>query len=428
MPELTATDYATRRGDGDIVTVPKGRYTDEGFAELERRHLWSRVWQFACLREDVADPGDFFEYRIGTDSYLIVHGRDGVLRAFHNTCSHRGFRLAEGRGNVDEIRCGFHHWCYDLKGRLRGVPFAREFGSLDRDANGLKPVRLDTWGRLVFLNPAPEGPDLATFLGELPQELAVFGLEDRTCEFSVTIPVDGNWKTTCDAFLEVYHLQGIHPQLDGMMDDLHTRYRCFAGGHSMMLLPLGLPSPRLGPDVSPREVLASYFASYGSMLDHEGDDAAQVELRDGEDARSYAVRRVREVATQRGLDFDRYSDSQLVDDYHYLAFPNVIFNIHSEIYTIFRARPGPDPNTCDFDFMVLKQLPKGDPRTFQRPEHVHVPNGTRLNEVVDQDVDGIALAQAGLRSSGFGAMQFGHFEQRLSHMHQTLDRWLGLRS
>ena len=115
------------------VSIPAARYTSSAFAALESERLWPRVWQLACSLDHVANPGDFHEFRIGALSVLVVRGDDLELRAFQNSCRHRGSALCEGTGlGLTEIRCPFHRWTYDLTGALREVPSRREFGDARR--------------------------------------------------------------------------------------------------------------------------------------------------------------------------------------------------------------------------------------------------------------------------------------------------------
>ncbi len=76
--------------EGSPTRIPVSRYTSTDFAALEAERLWPRVWQIACSVDHVAQPGDFFEYRVGAYAVLIVRGDDGELRAFQNVCRHRG--------------------------------------------------------------------------------------------------------------------------------------------------------------------------------------------------------------------------------------------------------------------------------------------------------------------------------------------------
>src|SRR6476469_9397881 len=97
--------------------VAKERYYDRDFYDLEAEQLWPRVWQMACRLEEIPEPGDFVEYEILDQSVVVVRtgADDGAVRAFQNSCRHRGVRFADGRGTCDgTFVCPFHGWCYGL--------------------------------------------------------------------------------------------------------------------------------------------------------------------------------------------------------------------------------------------------------------------------------------------------------------------------
>jgi len=62
---------------GSPTMVPTSRYTSPEFAQLELQKMLPRVWQIACSVDHVAEPGDYYEYRCGPYSVLIVRGDDG---------------------------------------------------------------------------------------------------------------------------------------------------------------------------------------------------------------------------------------------------------------------------------------------------------------------------------------------------------------
>ena len=110
--------------------IPASRYTSAAWQDLESERLWTRVWQIACTEDCVAGPGDYWVYEIGSLSILVLRDDEGELRAFQNACRHRGTLLLKGSGcGLTEVRCRYHHWCFDLKGHLRGV--SRAPGSSD---------------------------------------------------------------------------------------------------------------------------------------------------------------------------------------------------------------------------------------------------------------------------------------------------------
>ena len=133
--------------------VPADRYYSPAFAQAEIEKMWPKVWQLAATTDHLAEPGGFFEYRVGPYSVLIVHGNDGVLRAFQNACRHRGNALCVGTGSgLRELKCGYHGWTWDLEGMLRRVPARKGFGSLHLSDYPLLPALVDTWENFVFIN------------------------------------------------------------------------------------------------------------------------------------------------------------------------------------------------------------------------------------------------------------------------------------
>jgi len=417
-----AERYGLHAADGGPTLVPKGRYLDEDYASLERRLLWPRVWQLACLTTDIPEPGDWVEYRIANQSYAVLRDLDGIVRAFHNVCPHRGFQLCEGAGRCDDglLRCGFHGWRFELTGAIREISSQASFGHIARSDYGLHPVRTGIWNQLVFINPAPDGPDLLEFLDPIPGDLAPFELDKRLCTSRFTITMPGNWKVTVDAFNEAYHLQGLHPTLIPFMDDVHTTFQVFDRGHSMMQLPLGVASPRLAPS-SEWEVAEAFHTAYPSMLGARSSDGPDLA---GRTARQYAIDKIRQRGAAGGVDLSVLPDDKVIDDFHYLAFPNLVFNVHAEASWIFRARPGTHPGTSLFDFFQFNRLAGGAPKGLG--DHVVFPEGARIAEVIDQDLDGIGRVHAGMQSAAFEAVSLGSLECRLVAMHAELDRWLGL--
>jgi len=208
--------------------IPTARYVDPDFAQLEREHLWNRVRQIAGREEQIADPGDVFEYEIGLVSILIVRGEDGELAAMRNACRHRGTKLAVGRTSVDGcLRCPYHGWEYGLDGALVTVVDREDFGAALPEGLRLGPVRLETFGGFVFVNLDPEAMPLRQFLGPLCNLLAPYRLEDMRLRLARTTVLPANWKTVIDAFNEGYHVQALHRQILPWIDDTSIAYEQF---------------------------------------------------------------------------------------------------------------------------------------------------------------------------------------------------------
>lgn len=209
----------------DRSGLPAWTYSSAELLELEAEFVFKRHWQIACHVSDVPAPGDFVTLDVCGERALIVRGRDGVVRAFHNLCRHRGSRLVpEDKGNIrGAMICPFHGWTYDLDGCLRGVAQPKSLPPLDPVEWGLKPVEMEIWHGLVFIR-FKEGPQasVAELMARHEGEVAPYGLADmRAAE-----PVDWgeespvNWKAVRDVDNEGYHVAMAHPGLH----DLYGRY------------------------------------------------------------------------------------------------------------------------------------------------------------------------------------------------------------
>jgi phenylpropionate dioxygenase-like ring-hydroxylating dioxygenase large terminal subunit len=185
--------------------------------DIEQEELFRRHWQLACHVSDVPEPGDWLSFDIVGERALIVRGKDGVVRAFHNVCRHRGSRVAAGeKGHCKTaIVCPFHGWSFNLDGTLRAVPKAKTFPKLDPVGHGLLPVEHEIWNGFVFVRfkPGPQ-PAVAQLLSRHEQEAASYRLADLNPYPPQTREIiDVNWKAVRDVDNEGYHVPIAHPAL-----------------------------------------------------------------------------------------------------------------------------------------------------------------------------------------------------------------------
>ena len=103
------------------MRVSTERYHVPEYHRRERERLWMRIWQVAGRADDIPETGDWMEYRLFDQSFVLVRGRDGRVRGFVNACRHRGNALCEGRGRAARFTCPYHNWSYGLDGKLLAV-------------------------------------------------------------------------------------------------------------------------------------------------------------------------------------------------------------------------------------------------------------------------------------------------------------------
>ncbi|MEM9621197.1 MAG: aromatic ring-hydroxylating dioxygenase subunit alpha [Pseudomonadota bacterium] len=209
--------------------VPVARYIDRKYHELEKQRLWNRVWQMAAHEDDFENVGDVVPYDIATRSYLIVRTGEDEYKAYYNACLHRGRKLRESPAKgLEELRCPFHGWAWNLDGTLKQIPCAYDFSGLNREEESLPEVKLARWGRFLFINPDPDCAPLEEHLGDLADHFELLPYTKRFKQAHVAKVIRANWKVVQEAFMESYHVLMTHPQiLTGGAHDLCTKYDAF---------------------------------------------------------------------------------------------------------------------------------------------------------------------------------------------------------
>jgi choline monooxygenase len=224
--------YAATRLPVDLAsTLIPDAYTSPEFHALELDAIFARSWVPVCVTAELAEPGTYVVVDVAGRSLIVCRNRAGELRAHHNVCRHRGARLCdEERGHAERFfQCPYHAWAYDLDGACLGTPlFTPESGitpdqqaafdmsnvsSFDKADFGLYPARVDSWGCLVFVCLDRDAPSLADELGDLPERLAGYRLEEHRLLRRVEYEIAANWKLVGENFMEYYHLPWVHPGL-----------------------------------------------------------------------------------------------------------------------------------------------------------------------------------------------------------------------
>jgi Rieske 2Fe-2S family protein len=191
-------------------TLPRTFYTSEEAYQFDLDLIWYKDWLFAGHDCEIAKPGSWFTMQVG--AYPVVVLRDGVVRAFHNTCRHRGSRVCTAdRGTAGKLVCPYHGWTYDLDGKLA---YARDMGTeFDPSQHGLKPIACESSGGYIFICLARTPPDFAAFGGNMAPYFAPHHLADAKIAHENTIVENGNWKLVWENNRECYHCRPNHPEL-----------------------------------------------------------------------------------------------------------------------------------------------------------------------------------------------------------------------
>jgi choline monooxygenase len=410
---------------GAPYRVPKERYTSPSFASLENERLWPHVWQIACTIDHVGAPGDAVDCRLGPLSALVVRDHDGQLRAFQNVCRHRGNTLCEGaRHGLTELRCPYHRWSWDLQGSLHEVPSRRGFGALPTGELGLIPVAVGTWGPLVFVNFDTDAGPLLDYLEGVPADAAWAGLDQFRCVATATTQVPCNWKVVVDGFSETYHVQGIHQEMLGSIDDVHAPQRIW-GRHSASYQQYGVPSPRLGNTVAPAEVWRSFQEVMGNRTGSPTPGEAVPPVPAGDTMQDVIAGKIKTTQAAVGVDLSRFTTEAILRLAQYNLFPNATLLVWGDMVNLLIGRPGSAPDRAELASYIFTRTP--DPSAPRRPPvDIQRPPDADFGVVLNADVSVLLTMQRGISQPGFQEIVLSAEECRIVNFHRNLECQLGL--
>jgi phenylpropionate dioxygenase-like ring-hydroxylating dioxygenase large terminal subunit len=419
-------DVAVR---GDTITAD--RYITREWMDLENKHLWPKVWHLGGMLAELEEPGDIVRHNFGKDSVIMVRQDDGSIRAFYNTCPHRGNRLILGDAtSVPRITCGYHNWQFDLDGTLSHVQDPDDFaGGNPCGKVKLAELRCDTWGPFVWWCMDDDVKPLHEWLAPYPDRLKGYGLENWVRVLNLSADCEFNWKIIRDNFNESYHLPTIHPELSTFINDglPTTLFEMYPSGHNAMWM-IGHQATTRADHVSGDVPPGLYEAA-----EAWGINPAEYRGRTSE-IRQAVIEAKRRLGPERGYDsYATMTDQQLVDYFHCTMFPNLTLTMSPEQCQILRTEPHPtDPEKCVFQHWVLYPPVKGmtevvtpignapfELDAIQR--HSTYGDGVSLGFVADQDLSIGTTQQQGLNSRGFKGCILPGQEKRVQRFHELLN-------
>jgi nitrite reductase/ring-hydroxylating ferredoxin subunit len=434
--------------------VPVTNYFDPMHFQKEVRHVWLKVWQWACREEDIPEPNDVFIYENIGKSILIARQRDGSIKAFYNSCLHRGRTLVDKPGHKIDFRCKYHGMSWYCDGRFRANPIDWDFPQFDKQDMSLPELRVETWGGFVFINFDPGAKPLMDTLQPLADHFDRYDFANRCKAAHVSKVVPCNWKVMAEAFMESHHTVATHPQLAPFLGDVNSQYDALSDHVTRQFTATGVVSPILADrKFGDMDILKAMEAAGGSHVSggasaKEGGVAAKKptnsardtpgapnELEAGVTARMYASEITRKsLAAEDGWDYSGVSDAEMLDALLYNVFPHMNFWAGYAPNVVYRWRPnGLDPDTSIMDVIILKRVPKDGPRPKPVAEHrlsldedwSSSPMLGALGPVFEQDMENLPHVQTGLKSSGTGVVNFALYsEMRIRLMHVMIGRMI----
>ena len=384
MMEWEGARTALPEGFPALPDMPAARYTDPDYYRLETTRIFRRSWLWAAHIDELPEPGCFVTWHQAGDPIVIVHGMDGEVRAFYNTCRHRGAPVVtESSGKAPRLVCGYHNWTYATDGRLVGVPERRDFADLDMSCRGLIPVRCEMYGNLIFVNFDDDAMPLLDWLGPLADEWAEFGFDRMRLAARHSFDLACNWKVAMEANMEVYHVPFIHPETVAPLVDSRRNFNSFyTNGHARMLAP------------APRETDRQHVRAIDSPAHWQ---------------RNEAVGELGRTATQS-----------------YTLFPNWVSPLSDYFVPPLLFWPT-SVNTTRLE-LVTMALDWGDgpaPDLWTVPDET-APNGRAMSPIILEDTQFGEAIQKSMESEGFRSVPLSYQEARIYAFHQHCDAMIGV--
>ena len=365
----------------ELPEIPRRRYLDPQMYRQEIEHVWRKSWLLAGHVSEFRQPGSYRLLDLDLAPVVVVRGKDGGIRAFLNSCRHRGatvLRAKEGCAKV--MSCQYHGWTYDLEGRLIGVTEEHTFPHLKKEEHGLVGLRCELWGGLIFINFDDHAPPLLDWLTP-----AVRRRYDPVLHAPLRLVwrkswmFECNWKLPAEAFREAYHIDYVHPKtVAQMLDCKNARVELNGNGHNSIIVP--------------------YWPQH-AMADAEWDA----------------------IGTLSGLQkVPGATDGELA---HYVnegnLFPNVSFAIQAVGFSLFSAWPVTPERTRVEAFWLGMDWGEGPaPAEWERL--------TQGSEVVaEEDLQNLLSMQKSLAADPDKGVPLATKEVAIYQLHDEIDRLIG---
>lgn len=375
LMEYEAARTEPPKGFPQLPDLPAGRYTDQRFFDLEQQHIWRRSWLFAAHIDEVPDVGCYRRWENAGQPVIIVHGDDGEIRAFYNTCRHRGAPIVtEDSGRKGRLTCKYHGWTYTHQGELVSVRDPEDFTDFDMSCKPLISIRCERFGNLIFVNFDDNAPTLLEWLGPIAAEWQEFQFDKCRLAARHSFVLNCNWKIAMEANTEVYHVKSIHPTtVSPVLDDRRNVNTLYANGHGRMVA----PRP---PGMS-------------SAMNLSGD----------------------------GAEIDTVGEIARTCTQSYGLFPNWVSPLNHKVIPPLLFWPL-GINKCLFEtWTMAPDWGDGTP-----PDIWTVNQGEELVQVLQEDTEFGQHIQKSVESWGFTGVPLSYQEARIYHWNQAADRMIGI--
>jgi choline monooxygenase len=256
-PVSSTWDPKVPLDEGDCP--PRAWYTEQEVFDLEKKSVFSNKWQPVGPAK-VEKPGAYFTGSFLGLQFVVTRTLEGELKAYSNTCRHKGTVIAQGEGTCKNFVCPFHAWTYTLDGALTRSKHHKHMKDFNPEEHSLLPldvaiagpwilVQMPNWGNKELpdapyhneamaeqwptSNGTADSKAIQEWVGEaaglLKHHKVLTG--DYKYMKRLEYDIECNWKAYIDNYLDGgYHIPYNHKELAASVDiDTYTT-TCFSKG------------------------------------------------------------------------------------------------------------------------------------------------------------------------------------------------------
>lgn len=260
--------------------VHRSAYRSPEIFKREKELIFGKCWLYLGHGTELKRKNDFVSRRVGGRDLIFVRDASDKIRAFFNSCTHRGTPVCrEASGSARNFVCPYHGWVFATSGELRSTSSQGGYRD-DLNADGhlnLRAVpRLEDYRGFWFVNYNPTAISLHDYLaGARSQIDAIY---QQSQDEQIILPGDhsytvrANYKLLCENSYDGYHLTSVHASyIDflrdqvvgtpaaGMIDQTMAAFstqgqaRALGNGHAVLesYVPTGRPVARWIPPWGP---------------------------------------------------------------------------------------------------------------------------------------------------------------------------------
>lgn len=185
-------------------------YTDPYWFDLERQKIFGSLWIFIGLKQQLQQENDFITRTVGGVP-VLVQNINGELRAFRNTCTHKGMPIQTQLYGNRKLLCPYHGWSFHGDGRLRGIPNEHIYNICNRSELNLKQLGIETVGNFIFINISEKPFPIENQLSEqLRSCLEIVSKHFDSRVSYTTFTGRYNWKLNFENILDWNHVPFVH--------------------------------------------------------------------------------------------------------------------------------------------------------------------------------------------------------------------------